>query len=112
VKRSVMRGATLDLVSYDATRVMRNVECVVRVGDTGLAIEAPHLAFRAHGFRVSAGHFMMMTSDGRIGSLHRYPGGRTFEGWWRREREQGFWRICASPPPGSGGEPSHRSSVT
>lgn len=99
MKRSVMREARLDFVSCDATRVMRNVECVVRVSDAGLAIEAPHLAFRAHGFRVSAGHFMMMTSDGRVGSLHRYPGGRTFEGSWRREGEQGFWRICA-PRPG------------
>jgi hypothetical protein len=98
-RHGVSRPARLDLLGYDAAGNLRDVECTVRVNATGLAIEAPGLAFRAHGLRVAPGHFMMMTSDGRVGSLHRYPGGEAFEGWWNHRGMQGFWRICATRPP-------------
>ena len=91
--RETIRHARLDLVFYGARPPLQDIECLVRVDDTGVIVEAPAVALHAHGIRISPGHFMMMASDGSIGSLHRYPGGRAFEGWWQRRGERGFWRI-------------------
>lgn len=99
MKRQVMRNARLDVVFYRAAPPIENIRCEVRVNKKGLAIEAPSLSLCAHGFRVASGHFMMMANDGTVGSLHRYPGGEAFEGWWKRHGEQGFWRIRAFRTP-------------
>jgi len=102
VKRLILRRARLDLVYYGAVPALRGIECRVRVSDTGLVLDAPGLSLRAHGFRVGIGHFMMMANNGAIGSLHRYPGGRAFEGWWKRAGECGFWRVYSPARASSG----------
>lgn len=98
MKQQILRRAQLDLVYYGAVPPVRGVECRLRVNKSGLVLDAPGISLRAHGFRVGIGHFMMMASNGTIGSLHRYPGGRAFEGTWERSGERGFWRVYS---PGS-----------
>jgi hypothetical protein len=93
MKQEILRQARLDLVYYGAVPAVRGVECRFRVNRSGVVLDAPCLALRAHGFRVGTGHFMLMASNGTIGSLHRYPGGRAFEGRWERSGECGFWRV-------------------
>ena len=101
MKQEILRRARLDFVFDGAVPAVRGVECRIRVNKSGLVLDAPGISLRAHGFRVGIGHFMMMAGNGTIGSLHRYPGGRTFEGRWERSGECGFWRVY-SPGAASG----------
>jgi hypothetical protein len=38
------------------------------------------------------GHFAVRGPRSE-GSLHRFPGGRILDGWWREESDEGMWRI-------------------
>lgn len=96
--KHLAQTARLDVVYYGAAPAQRDIECEVRVQDKGIRIAAPGLSMLIHGPRVGPGHFMVMGNDGRIGSLHRFPAGRIFEGQWQRRGELGFWRIRVSRP--------------
>ncbi len=101
--KRIAQRARLDLVYYAAAPAKRDIECEVRMEDKGIRIAAPGLSMLIHGPHVGPGHFMVMGNDGRIGSLHRFPAGQTFEGQWQQRGNSGFWRIRLARPESSGG---------
>lgn len=101
MKKRIAQSARLDLVYYAAAPAKRDIECEIRMEDKGIRIAAPGLSMLIHGPRVGPGHFMVIGNDGRIGSLHRFPTGQTFEGQWQQRGEMGFWRIRLAQPKSS-----------
>ena len=102
MKKRIAQRARLDLVYYAAAPAKQDIECEVQMEGKGIRIAAPGLSMLIHGPRVGPGHFMVMGSDGRIGSLHRFPTGQTFVGQWRQCGNSGFWRIRLTRPESSG----------
>jgi len=50
------------------------------------------------GVEQAPGHFRLtkVGDNGSIASLHRFPGGKTLDGWWLEDGYEGMWRITLS----------------
>lgn len=65
--------------------------------------DGDHLYYK--GREVGPGHYQLVAEDAEgtsSGSLHRFPDGMIFEGYWvakfsDRSRDEGMWRIYVDP---------------
>jgi len=94
---SNMIDATLDIAYFDARDARSDVPAQVTLDARGMTLVAPDAKGDKvlwHGERRGQGHYVLSAPDARMqGSLHRFADSVVLEGFWRNERERGFWRL-------------------
>jgi hypothetical protein len=70
--------------------------CIVTLGDGRMTLkyDIDGGVEVYEGTETAQGHFNLASQDG-LGkaSLHCFPGGSIFDGWWTEEGDEGMWRI-------------------
>jgi hypothetical protein len=97
---SEMIDATVDIAYFDARDARHDVPARVKFeGESLTLVAADDLGEEVYwkGERRGQGHFVLSVPDADMdASLHRFADSSILEGFWRRGRVRGFWRLHLS----------------
>ena len=86
------------VLNYYGDQGSETTHCQVRLDGAGLDLMSSAGELLWQGVEQAPGHFRLtkVGDNGSIASLHRFPGGKTFDGWWLEDGYEGMWRITLS----------------
>ena len=119
---SLFTDANLEIGYFDARPVRGEVPAQVAFEDGGMTLvvggegaNAPPVVYQ--GKRRGQGHYLLSSeSDGFAATLHRFAESTILEGFWRSDRERGFWRLhlpvdAVLPAPAPAARPRRNSAA-